>query len=45
VIWQDGILKEQGWTGTFTIERDGKTHQLRLVLFQPRYSARSLLRL
>jgi hypothetical protein len=31
VIWQDGILEERGWTGTFTIEREGKTHQLRLM--------------
>jgi hypothetical protein len=31
VVWQDGILKEQGWTGTFTVERNGKTHQIRLM--------------
>ena len=31
VVWQDGILKEQGWTGTFTVEREGKTHQIRLM--------------
>ena len=31
VVWQDGILKDQGWTGTFTVERDGKTHQIRLM--------------
>jgi len=31
VVWQDGILKEQRWTGTFTVEREGKTHKIRLM--------------
>lgn len=31
VVWQDGLLEEQNWTGTFTIEREGKTHKIRLI--------------
>jgi hypothetical protein len=31
VVWRDGLLREQGWTGTFTIEREGKTHKIRLM--------------
>jgi hypothetical protein len=30
VIWQNGLLKEQNWTGTFTSEREDKTHKIRL---------------
>lgn len=31
VQWQSGPLKDQGWSGTFSIERDGKTHKIRLM--------------
>ena len=31
VHWQTGILSEQGWGGEFTIERDGRTHKIRLM--------------
>jgi hypothetical protein len=30
IIWKDGLLNEQNWTGAFTIERQGKTHKIRL---------------
>jgi hypothetical protein len=30
VVWHDGPLHDQGWGGTFTIERDGKTHKIEL---------------
>jgi hypothetical protein len=30
VQWLSGPCKDDGWSGTFTIERDGKTHKIRL---------------
>lgn len=30
IVWRDGLLKEQGWTGTFSVERAGKTHKIEL---------------
>lgn len=30
VRWLTGPFKADGWTGIFTIERDGKTHQIRM---------------
>jgi hypothetical protein len=30
VQWLSGPCKNDGWTGTFTIEREGKTHKIRL---------------
>lgn len=31
VVWLSGPFKTNGWTGTFTIEREGKTHKIRLA--------------
>ena len=31
VQWRTGTLRDQGWGGVFTVERDGKTHKIRLV--------------
>ena len=31
VQWLSGPLKDQGWSGTFTVEREGKTHKIRLM--------------
>jgi hypothetical protein len=30
VTWLSGPCKDDGWSGTFTIEREGKTHKIRL---------------
>jgi hypothetical protein len=30
VQWLSGPCKDDGWSGTFTIERDGRTHKIRL---------------
>jgi hypothetical protein len=30
VQWLSGPCKDDGWSGTFTVERDGKTHKIRL---------------
>lgn len=30
VTWLSGPCKDAGWSGTFTIEREGKTHKIRL---------------
>lgn len=30
VTWLTGPCKDDGWSGTFTIEREGKTHKIRL---------------
>jgi len=30
VEWLSGIFKDDGWGGAFTIEREGKTHTIRL---------------
>ncbi len=30
VEWLSGPCKDAGWSGTFTIERDGRTHKIRL---------------
>jgi hypothetical protein len=30
VTWLSGPFKENGWGGAFTIEREGKTHKIRL---------------
>lgn len=30
IQWLSGPCKDNGWTGTFTIERDGRTHKVRL---------------
>lgn len=30
VTWLSGPCKDDGWSGTFTIERDGRTHKIRL---------------
>ncbi|MGI8639734.1 MAG: hypothetical protein ACR2MG_07245 [Pyrinomonadaceae bacterium] len=30
VEWLSGIFKDDGWGGAFTIEREGKTHNIRL---------------
>jgi hypothetical protein len=30
VQWLSGPCKDDGWSGTFTIEREGKTHKIRL---------------
>lgn len=30
VTWLSGPFKENGWGGEFTIEREGKTHKIRL---------------
>ena len=30
VKWLSGPCNDDGWSGTFTIERDGKTHKIRL---------------
>lgn len=31
VQWRTGILSDQGWGGEFTIEREGRTHKIRLM--------------
>lgn len=31
VIWVSGPFKNNGWGGTFTIEREGKTHKIKLM--------------
>lgn len=30
VVWKGGPYEESGWGGEFTIEREGKTHKIRL---------------
>ena len=31
MIWVNGPFKNNGWGGTFTIEREGKTHNIKLM--------------
>jgi len=31
VIWLSGPFKSNGWSGTFSLEREGKTHKIRLT--------------
>ena len=31
VIWKDGPYKASAWGGAFTVEREGKTHKIRLT--------------
>jgi hypothetical protein len=31
VIWKDGPYKTSAWGGAFTVEREGKTHKIRLT--------------